>query len=242
METNYAREQSSSRQQSTFQDFSKFLLEKSVVVVCPSKALEGKGLGSFIDSHDVVVRLNQGYEYPISKSGDFGTKSSLCYHYLSAANEFRYDYNLSRMKEAGIQFVVIPPRPESENLGIFLQRNSSVMLPFVLFDEAIMKWVRNHVPGLPFLGVLAVAHLSRQPIQSLHILGMNFFNTGHFVGYDKRTEDEQIAYALNSQNDARGLQKQHFIPPQKVFINHILTKNLNVTCDEDLKESLGGSL
>ena len=47
---------------------------KTVIVVGPAPYLEGKKLGSHIDSHNIVIRLNKGYNMT-NNSEDFGTKT-----------------------------------------------------------------------------------------------------------------------------------------------------------------------
>tara|TARA_R100001163_G_scaffold65592_1_gene63413 strand:- start:3965 stop:4909 length:945 start_codon:yes stop_codon:yes gene_type:complete len=62
--------------------FTKFLKNKSVIIVGPDTNLKGKGLGSKIDSYDVVIRHNTVWEYLPFKPGfakDYGTKTSVLY-------------------------------------------------------------------------------------------------------------------------------------------------------------------
>lgn len=235
---NYALEQRSPPHAERATAFEEFLRGKSVVLVCPSKALESKSLGQFIDSHGVVVHVNQGWAYNIDQERDFGSRADVVYHYLSLPNEFRRDYDLEAMKKRGVRFLAIPPRPEGGHLEEFFYRNRTAQLPFVLFDEPIRSFVRREVPGLPFAGVWALVHLLRTPLRSLHVLGMNFFSTGHFEGYDGRTEAEQIAYAHESQFDARGTSKQHFIAPQQDLVRRLLVNDARFSCDDALQSLL----
>ena len=46
--------------------FSSFLKGKKVAYVCPSPHLEGLSMGDFIDSHDLVIRVNQSFAIPES--------------------------------------------------------------------------------------------------------------------------------------------------------------------------------
>lgn len=234
----YQTSMSSEEQIARSHEFSSHLKDKRVCIVCPSKTLVGSGLGAKIDDFDIVVRLNQGYDYSHNQASDFGSRTDLLYHFLSLKNEFRYGFDLEKIGRCGTKFLVIPPRPETANFQYFLEQNEDVRLPFLVFDEQTIQRVRENVPGLPFLGVLAVVHLLQRPIESLKVLGMNFYHTGHFQNYDKRSEAEQISYARNSQFDARGISKRHFIEPQKEFLRRLLATEERLSGDISLAKAL----
>lgn len=62
------------------EDYFRILIEgKSVIYVGPSPILEGKGMGEFIDSFDVVVRSNNSYPVPEHLHKDYGSKCDILY-------------------------------------------------------------------------------------------------------------------------------------------------------------------
>lgn len=63
-------------------EFARLLSGKRVVVAGPARTLTGKGLGSFIDSFDVVVRLNESFEWIRENPNawaDYGSRTDLLY-------------------------------------------------------------------------------------------------------------------------------------------------------------------
>lgn len=67
-----------------FQDhhYTKFLKGKSVVVVGPNTKLKGKKLGKYIDSFDVVIRMNTVFDFlPFDDNfkRDFGSRTDVIY-------------------------------------------------------------------------------------------------------------------------------------------------------------------
>jgi hypothetical protein len=52
-------------------DFNKYLKDKRVIIVGSAGYIQGRKLGKWIDSFDVVVRTNQGYE--INNPEDLGS-------------------------------------------------------------------------------------------------------------------------------------------------------------------------
>lgn len=62
------------------EDYFRSLIEgKSVIYVGPSPILEGKGMGEFIDSFDVVVRSNNSYPVSEHLHKDYGSKCDILY-------------------------------------------------------------------------------------------------------------------------------------------------------------------
>lgn len=63
-------------------DFAALLAGKRVVVVGPARTLAGKGRGPFIDSFDLVVRLNESAEWILgnrSAQSDYGSRTDILY-------------------------------------------------------------------------------------------------------------------------------------------------------------------
>ncbi len=63
-------------------DFSALVKNKSVIIVGPARTLQGQRQGVFIDSHDVVVRINDVLEhFPPSAelAEDIGSRADIMY-------------------------------------------------------------------------------------------------------------------------------------------------------------------
>ncbi len=59
---------------------SKGLAGKNLAVVGPAPTLEGSGQGAFIESHDLVVRINRGYVIRDALRPDIGERTDILYH------------------------------------------------------------------------------------------------------------------------------------------------------------------
>ncbi len=212
--------------------FKEIVTDKKICVVVPSKAMENKTLGNFIDQFDIVVRLNNGYNFNNKQTADFGKRTDLLYHYLSLPSENQLDYSLYKIKKIETKCLILLPRPESYHFKVFKERNSKVNLPYYKIGEFLRKKIWNEIECLPFCGVWAIYHLLQFPIRELNVFGMNFFETGHYKGYDLRTEKQQIEYAFNSQFDKRGRDKQHKILPQKNFLKKLFETDVRIKLDE----------
>ncbi|MCX6751163.1 MAG: glycosyltransferase family 29 protein [Candidatus Nomurabacteria bacterium] len=222
----------------TEQVYSDFLKDKNVAIVCPSKSMEGLNMGSEINSVDVIVRMNESYEISPEQEKDFGNRTDVVYHYLGLASENQPGFNLEKIKQSKVKMIVIPPRPEKRNFEVFHERNASLSIPFLRISQDDKKELWNKIECLPFCGTWAVFHVLKFPVKTVKIFGMNFFATGHYSGHDHRTEQQQIAYALNSQFDKRGIEKQHHIEPQKKFLYEICMNDKRIILDDITKKAI----
>ena len=57
-----------------------YLKQKSVIIVGPSQNLIGKLKGKFIDSHDIIVRLNKCWKIPKELEKDYGSRTDILWH------------------------------------------------------------------------------------------------------------------------------------------------------------------
>lgn len=59
-------------------EYKNFIENKKIAIVGPASYLEGKNMGTEIDSHDIVIRLNLGQSLTVNKE-DYGEKTDVIY-------------------------------------------------------------------------------------------------------------------------------------------------------------------
>ena len=60
--------------------FKEYIKDKNVLLIGPSDFLEEKNLKDFIDSSDIVIRINLGYKLTLDENNkDYGTKTNVVY-------------------------------------------------------------------------------------------------------------------------------------------------------------------
>lgn len=222
----------------TEQVYSDFLKDKSIAIVSPSKSMEGLNMGSEINSADIIVRMNESYKLSSEQEKDFGNRTDVIYHYLGLPSENQPGFNLEKIKQSRTKLIVIPPRPEKRNFEVFCEKNTSLHMPFLRISQEYKKELWDKIESLPFCGIWAIFHMLKFPVKTVKIYGMNFFSTGHHSEHDHRTEREQIDYALNSQFDKRGREKQHHIEPQKKFLYEIYMNDKRIILDDITKKAI----
>jgi hypothetical protein len=164
-------------------EYKQYLTDKHVALVGPAPSVEGSRQGEFIDSHDVVVRLNHALPLSEPLRPDIGSRTDVLYHHLWPEHPTR------------------PPGPEFMQLVLaapcqwICSANpyANVRIRFKdwidRFDALRGDRVRFYVPDMreaygirrrartwPNTGVFAILHLLSFPVARLHITGFTFYS------------------------------------------------------------------
>lgn len=204
--------------------------DKRVIIVCSAPSCL-ENTGSFIDGHDLVVRVNN-YKTKGIKNGthfDFtpkvGTRTDI--HYSFYGTSIKTDRN--QLIKEGVKLCMCKcpdskpiHSPWHEQRGkqrgidfrwIYLQRQSYFPCPvFIPDDRRFLKWfdlLKKHVPTTGFSCVMDV--LSFEP-KSVHLTGFDGFSSGkHNVNetWTAKNMDDPIRHMPNLElNVIRDLYKQ----------------------------------
>ncbi len=167
------------QQQKTEEGFNKYLEGKRVCLVGPSDHLTGKGLGSTIDSFDVVVRLN--FQWPLAQQlqKDFGKKLDVLYHCCNG--DFPVD-DLFLPEFSTVKFVCW----EAGSEGLKLHNYCSIKaIPSLCISETISSLERS-LETPPNTGTSAIYHLLSSNLSELHLFGISFHLDNYVEGYRGR--------------------------------------------------------
>ena len=65
------------------EELAKLVEGKRVAYVCPSPHLKGQKMGAYIDSHDLVARVNQNFAMPENQWEDYGKRTDILINCLN---------------------------------------------------------------------------------------------------------------------------------------------------------------
>ena len=169
-------------------EFQSFLENKKVILVGPASSMENSELGEFIDSHDVVVRINRGFLFtnpPDSK--DFGTRTDILYHCLSSqyvgqkspyTGDVNPDPNMIIANKVKIVSGAYPA-------GEFMYSASIIhnIKHLLNYDQINLRRlpsepyfsVKNHLDCHMTSGFSALNDLLRSDLKTLNIVGLEFY-------------------------------------------------------------------
>jgi hypothetical protein len=214
--------------------YNDFLKGKSVVIVGPASYLEGRGLGEFFDSFDVVVRLNRSF--PVTNTNDYGTRCDIRYHNMSQNNAQGGPLDIDLMLSLGVKYVSSPFPKHMDyfhNDIVECERQlSGSGIEFHHWSD-LEQFLTFHMllNTRPNIGTCAILDLLNYDIKSLHVSGITFFKDGYNSQYSDRDDDLVPAYHANGVAN-------HAQKPQKQLIKLIGEFDSRITFDDEVKDSL----
>ncbi len=149
---------------------------KRIAIVAPSSTIIGKKLGTFIDAHDLVVRVNFGWPIDSEMIEDLGSRGDILYHCCNG------DFYLSEMlTEAFNAFTVVC---YEENI------DSRVLIDYCRHEKielinitAVYRDLAHAFSDEVNTGLVAVKHLTSFPIKELNMVGFSFYQAPYYQGY-----------------------------------------------------------
>ena len=172
--------------------FAELVEGKTVAYVCPSPHLKGLGMGEYIDSHDLVVRVNQNFSMPEHQWGDYGKKTDILYNCLNI-NKLRA---LSQHPEyvKSLKYIVCGNVSmwDVQRVNAFL---NSTGVPWNNMSDGYLFKVYKEVGTTCNTGLVGVIDLLNYKLKKLYVTGMTFFNMNTFgrVYYDDY-HDEAVKF------------------------------------------------
>jgi len=180
-------------------EFNDYLADKKVIIVGPAYYLRDKQQGDYINSFDVVVRINEPMHAPINRQDkiDFGDKTNIIYLPPSLTKIFITRQIKSTKgwgkKKVFTQADIIATYNRWQMRGVewIVGRDRENQLINFRFNYLNMneEWVSAiaHKAGLPRLkatGILATNHLLESGLKSLNVVGFDFYQTGYYHAKD----------------------------------------------------------
>ena len=188
--------------------FRKLIKGKRVIYVGPAATLEGKEMGEFIDSFDVVIRSNNSYQIPDESQVDYGSRCDILY----ASGVFRK------------QNIINSENTEHIKLVCSNRKFHSVIDKCRVFR---MDRIKNQKRFLT--GIYSLIDILNQNPRELYITGMDFYQSEKMY-----TDFYKIGDLHTADNAKKTLNTYHDVDKDlEYFKKHIAFKP-NVTLDETL--------
>ena len=176
--------------------YSQYISGKSVAIVGPAASLIGENNGEKIDSHDIIVRINNDFPLSSKLSKDIGSRTDVLYHVsgpAKRAKEIACQTGCDAVELLdGIQWCVTRAAiaKKKEKIKRFMKSNSVIfrlkhenkikVIEISRFGAEIQKELSN---TQPYTGVLAVCHLLNFKLKLLSVYGFDFYRSGYHPDY-----------------------------------------------------------
>jgi hypothetical protein len=224
-------------------NYNKLLNNKKIIVVGPSPSLEESGKGNWIDSFDIVVRINKAFPVEDGQQKNIGSRTDIHYHCLCTEMHCGGPVFYKEMKDSNV-FVSCPyPKfliPFYNDVTNFEKNNEKYDLGFHVLDTNYYLGVTEMLGTRANSGTLAILDLLCYDIKELHITGFTWFRDGWRKSYKDHTqifgEEEgkrKEEMWLNGEFEGNHRQK-----PQEDMIREIYLKDERVYIDDVMKDIL----
>lgn len=216
--------------------YNDYLKGKTVVLVGPAGYLAGTGQADFIESFDVVIRLNRSYPVDKSNYADTGVRTDIWYHNMNEHSAQGGPLNVSRMEQDGVKFLSTHfPKHLSYFDNDIRVCESKVQDSKVSFHSwSDLEQFVTLYPMLetrPNIGVGAVLDILNYDIKRLHVMGITFFEGGYIDTYADRDDDLVPLYNQDKVNN-------HAQKPQRQLIKLLAENDKRLTLDNYIKQLL----
>ena len=213
------------------QEFTDFVRGKNVIVVGPAGYLQGMGNGEWIDSFDMVVRIN--HAIPIVFPEDYGSRIDILYHIMSHRGKNGKTLvsrgEILSWKDAGLKWLVVRQSATSNRVRQ-VEHLINTVVPWSCihhrFSDNVKRSIREKAPNT---GIMAIMHLLNAQVSSVTVTGFDLYASGVYENYGDLKPGED-AKEVNT--------RWHSIDAQKEYFRHIVKREQRVKIDEKLREVL----
>jgi hypothetical protein len=170
------------------EEFAKLIEGKRIAYVCPSPHLKGMKMGEYIDSHDLVVRVNQAYHMREEDWEDYGRRTDILMNCLNInkINALRENMDYAR----SLKYIVCPMVSmwDIQRVHDFLDETGT---PWHNVCDGYLFKVFKEVGTTCNTGLMGVITLLNYDVKEVYVTGMTFFNMNTFgqVYYGKYHEE-----------------------------------------------------
>jgi len=217
-------------------EYYKYIQGKRVILVGPSSYLRGKNRGEFIDSFDIIVRLNKSFPVNPSDYNDLGKLTHIRYHNACMRENEGGPLHLDNPQSLQLKYIssIFPKHLDYFDRDIKLIEsnlvNSNVNLHCFADIEQYLTF-HSIMETRPNVGTAAILDLINYDPKQLHISGLSFFKENYIDSYEGRRPEIPSEYQNNKVNN-------HAQGPQRDIIK-LLSDNLPfITLDSEVEKFL----
>ncbi len=158
-------------------EFAKLVEGKRVAYVCPSPHLRGMKMGEYIDSFDLVVRVNQAYHMLEDDWEDYGKRTDIL---INCLNIIKINALRRNMEYARSLKYIVCPMVSMWDIGRVNTFLDEVGTPWHNVSDGYLFKVFKEVGTTCNTGLMGIIDLLNYNPKELYVTGMTFFNMNNF--------------------------------------------------------------
>lgn len=225
--------------------YQNYLIGKRVALVGPAEYLSKLKNGEYIDSFDIVVRVNRGTEVIEKYQSSIGKRTDILYNCLIKSPDNGGDLKVKDYKKNKIQWISTIPGSNKDGTTKSNRLHKMVNWFTVLklkwnFNFHIMDYreylkINEIIESRANTGFAAIFDLLNHGVSNLYITGFSFYLDSFINGYKKgceRDEEEFAKECFDSKRHKQQLQwrylKKKFSEDKRIDVDPILREILSM--------------
>ena len=199
-----------------------YLKDKKVLIVGPSENVIKDYDGMSEDNYDIVCKINNHWMNPLDK-----IRTDVVYHCLNI--DITSEDSLVYMRDNNIKLVTrneIRETTSTTKILRFIEINKKVGLEYYEIPKTFFEKCTDDLGCNPNTGVLAILHILSMSIESLTVIGFDFYETLHLGNSNPKT----------LRKIQQGKVSNHQPKPQLEFIKEVYESDDRLIITGRLKE------
>ncbi|CEN34767.1 glycosyltransferase family 29 protein [Capnocytophaga cynodegmi] len=169
-----------------------FFKGKSIAIVGGADSVFSEKKGAYIDSFDVVIRINRGINVSIGNEEYLGTRTDVLFHGLNEGDFGAGKIEVDKWKSKGVQNIVFPLIGKDFKYMVdnFCLKNKS-KLPLMRITKEMYNEIIQTLKGYnATTGFATIYLISKINYKKLYVTGFTFLRTPHCKGYNEYSYNE----------------------------------------------------
>ena len=173
--------------------YSNFIEGKNVAIVGPANYLLDLSIGDYIDSFDIVLRINRGLELIPAYSQKLGTRTDILYHCLLESPDNGGPIDINFYKKNNLKWFCTMPKTGYDGKVYpyrFPKNTKYLSLLKVLYNfnfhkvgSDILKEIQKEIKCKPNTGLISIIDILSFKPKKLFITGFSFYLDSFIEGY-----------------------------------------------------------
>jgi hypothetical protein len=157
---------------------------KRVAFVGPSAHLQGSLIGSYIDSYDIVARVNE-LHVPSSEEINYGSRTDLVFHNLNSDDGIRCLKNDMEKYPGACDNIklLICSQKKYDNAGVdivkLFHNENKFSIPFYHLGDDFVDSAARQMGLKPNTGMMSIIKLMTCDLSELFVTGISFYAQGN---------------------------------------------------------------
>lgn len=180
-----------------YDDIISFFDGKSIAIIGGADSVFAEKKGAYIDSFDIVVRINKGIESDTKNSEYLGERTDILFQGLDDLPHCCGKVEPIEWLKKGVKSVIFPYNgiAQLNSIDRYVVRAKG-KLPLYQVSEKKLKEIKNIIKSNPTTGFSAIYLLSRVNYQKIYITGFTFYKTPYRKGYNESKSYKQLLTSM----------------------------------------------